>query len=76
MHGPFIGPVVIRGGGIKKNIFLFSLPIENPAISCSFFFSQKIKDAVNWMVKPCQDPLNHARIGYIHMKRYFRARNV
>ena len=28
---------------------------------------------VNWTVKPGQDPLNLARIEYIHIKMYFRA---
>jgi len=37
-----------------------------------FFFSNK-KNAVNWTVKPGQDPLNPVRIGYIDIKRYFRA---
>jgi hypothetical protein len=28
---------------------------------------------INWTVKPGQDPLNLVRIGYIDIKRYFRA---
>ena len=43
------------------------------SFSCSFFFFQKIKNAVNWTVKPGQKRLNQARIGYIDIKRYFRA---
>jgi hypothetical protein len=46
--------------------------IENPAFPALFFF-QKIKNAVNWTVEPGQDPLNPVRIGYIDIKRYFRA---
>jgi hypothetical protein len=47
--------------GLKIQLFLL------------FFFFQKIKNAVNWTVEPGQDPLNQARIGYIDIKRYFRA---
>jgi hypothetical protein len=35
--------------------------------------SSNKKNAVNWTVEPGQDPLNQARIGYIDIKRYFRA---
>jgi hypothetical protein len=53
---------------------LVSIPwIENPAFSCCSFFFSKIKNAVNWTVEPGQDPLNLVRIGYIDIKRYFRA---
>jgi hypothetical protein len=47
--------------------------IENPAFPALFFFFQKIKNAVNWTVEPGQKRLNLARIGYIDIKRYFRA---
>ena len=48
--------------GLKIQLFLLLF----------FFFSNK-KNAVNWTVEPGQDPLNLARIGYIDIKRYFRA---
>ena len=44
--------------GLKIQLFLLFF----------FFFSNK-KNAVNWTVKPCQDPLNPVRIGYIDIKR-------
>ena len=47
--------------------------IENPAFPALFFFFSNKKNAVNWTVKPGQDPLNPVRIGYIDIKRYFRA---
>ena len=69
------------GGKNKKNIYFFSPSclssirpwIENPAFPAPFFFFSNKKNAVNWTVKPGQKRLNLARIGYIHIKRYFRA---
>jgi hypothetical protein len=53
------GPV---SPGLKIQLFLLF-----------FFFFQIKKNAVNWTVKPGQKRLNLARIGYIDIKRYFRA---
>ena len=47
--------------------------IENPAFPAPFFVFQIKKNAVNWTVEPGQKRLNQARIGYIDIKRYFRA---
>jgi len=55
-------------------IFPGDIPwIENPAFPAPFFFFQIKKNAVNWTVKPGQKRLNPVRIGYIDIKRYFRA---
>jgi hypothetical protein len=63
------------GGSIRRQEAGESPGFENPLLCFfpAFFSSKKIKDAVNWTVEPGQDPLNPVRIGYIHIKRYFRA---